>query len=125
MSLEGKQESREAEAFHAVVQRVTERKGREEMGEDERRRGQKTEEKREERERRGELGTHEDLLASPVPFLQAGTSEHPNLHGVRERLPPGRLWKQGLRAGQLERHFGDGLPWYVKNFSCLDSWQTF
>ena len=42
MSLEGKQESREAEAFHTVVQRVRERKGREEMGEDERRRGQKT-----------------------------------------------------------------------------------
>lgn len=124
MSLEGKQESGEAEAFHAVVQRVRERKGREEMGEDEKR-GQKTEEKREERERRGELGTHEDLLASPVPSLQAGKSKHPNLHGVRERLPPGRLWKQGLRASQLERHFGDGLPWYVKNFSCLDSWQTF
>ena len=44
---------------------------------------------------------------------------------VHDRLPPGRLWKQGLWAGQLERRFGDGLPWYVKNFSCLDSWQTF
>ena len=76
MSLEGTQESREAEAFHTVVQRVRERKGREEMGEDERRRGQKTEEKRGERERRGELGTHEDLLGSPVPSLQAETSKH-------------------------------------------------
>ena len=53
MSLEGKQESREAEAFHTVVQRVRERKGREEMGEDERRRGQKTEE-------RGENGRGEE-----------------------------------------------------------------
>lgn len=124
MSLEGKQETREAEAVHTVVQRVRERKGREEMGEDERR-GQKTEEKRGERERRGELGTHEDLLGSPVPSLQAETSKHLNLHGLHERLPPGRLWKQGLRVGQLERRFGDSLPWYVKNFSCLDSWQTF
>lgn len=99
---EGKQESHEA-AFHTVVQESEREEGKEEMGEDERKKRAEDRGKEGERERRGELGTHEDLLGSPVPSLQAETSKHLNLHGLHERLSPGRLVKTGAAVGQLER----------------------
>lgn len=134
MTLEGQQESGEAGSFlHCGSVRPRVGLGKEGSGGTG---GEKSGGRGE--ARRGDAGRPPGLLGRFSPRLGGehasssldllrgkGRSSQRKTTEVPDRLPPGRLWKQGLWAGQLERRFGDGLPWYVKNFSCLDSWQTF